>query len=131
MRPIRTGCAALLGAAALTCSVPAAHASGLPDPDGAGFGVRVMAGPGDAGRGDSGDSGDSGTGDGEISSATSRPDPRASAAPEEVKGVKAGDGGGLTGDFDAGELGLGAALVAGGLAAAHRLTRRREEDGAG
>ncbi|MEV0844411.1 hypothetical protein AB0J21_00755 [Streptomyces sp. NPDC049954] len=46
------------------------------------------------------------------------------------KGVHAGVGGGSLGGFDPGHLALGAVLVAGGLTAAYRLTRRRERDDA-
>ncbi|MEU6537731.1 hypothetical protein [Streptomyces sp. NPDC047000] len=44
------------------------------------------------------------------------------------RGVRAGEGG-SAGGFDAGEIGLGTALVAGSAAAAYRLLRRRTADG--
>ncbi|MFR0355730.1 hypothetical protein [Streptomyces sediminimaris] len=45
------------------------------------------------------------------------------------RGVQAGEGGSIAG-FDLKEIGMGAALIAGSLAAAYHFSRRRDENGA-
>ncbi|MDX3312530.1 hypothetical protein ACWGH3_30585 [Streptomyces sp. NPDC054884] len=62
----------------------------------------------------------------ELTIAAVRPDP---VRPEPPRGVHAGEGGSAAG-FDLREIGLGAALIAGSVAAACRVARRRTgEDG--
>jgi hypothetical protein len=60
-----------------------------------------------------------------IAGGSHRPTPE----PRHPKGVHAGEGGSIAG-FDVKQIGLGLALVAGSVGAAHRLSRRRSgEDG--